>query len=275
MPGGRSVHPPRLPERLEGLSAGPRVLLLALCWAFLAPAQAPAAAPEAKEEKSLDLAGVLGSMTDAAWKDRPEWGNMMVAILKGEMLKKGKAWWSPGKMRLGWPWLAQHFDRNSDEKIERAEFPLDDLLFERLDRNRDGVLRAADLEPPEDSRFPGLSDVFSRLDRDSNGRISLEEITEFFHQADSGGLGFLSREDIRRALFESADEGGGGGDDRPSPWIMLHMLLTRQLGSLTEGPRLGEMAPDFRLPSHEGKRVVALSDSRGKKPVVLIFGSFT
>jgi alkyl hydroperoxide reductase subunit AhpC len=56
---------------------------------------------------------------------------------------------------------------------------------------------------------------------------------------------------------------------------MLRMLLTGELGSFEPGPALGEPAPDFTLTTHDGKQTVTLSDSRGKKPVVLIFGSFT
>lgn len=39
--------------------------------------------------------------------------------------------------------------------------------------------------------------------------------------------------------------------------------------------RAGDMAPDFALHSPDGKQTVRLSDFRGKKPVVLIFGSYT
>jgi peroxiredoxin len=53
------------------------------------------------------------------------------------------------------------------------------------------------------------------------------------------------------------------------------MLFSRQLGSLREGPEPGEMAPDFSLPAMDGTGKVTLSASRGKRPVVLIFGSFT
>jgi len=42
-----------------------------------------------------------------------------------------------------------------------------------------------------------------------------------------------------------------------------------------EGPALGDMAPAFRLNTHDGKRAISLADYRDKKPVVLIFGSFT
>jgi len=40
-------------------------------------------------------------------------------------------------------------------------------------------------------------------------------------------------------------------------------------------PKVGEMAPDFELTDVTGSRTARLSDFRGKKPVVLLFGSFT
>ncbi len=39
--------------------------------------------------------------------------------------------------------------------------------------------------------------------------------------------------------------------------------------------RVGDPAPDFTLPDPTGKSTVTLSSFRGKKPVVLIFGSYT
>jgi peroxiredoxin len=47
------------------------------------------------------------------------------------------------------------------------------------------------------------------------------------------------------------------------------------MGSWYEGPRVGQRAPLFNLPTQDGKRTVALADLLGDKPVVLIFGSFT
>ncbi len=40
-------------------------------------------------------------------------------------------------------------------------------------------------------------------------------------------------------------------------------------------PKVGEMPPDFELTDVNGVSSVRLSDFRGKKPVVLLFGSFT
>lgn len=38
---------------------------------------------------------------------------------------------------------------------------------------------------------------------------------------------------------------------------------------------VGDMAPDFELPKHDKSGHVRLSDFRGKRPVVLMFGSYT
>jgi hypothetical protein len=40
-------------------------------------------------------------------------------------------------------------------------------------------------------------------------------------------------------------------------------------------PKIGSLAPDFELTDHAGEKTVRLSDLRGGKPVVLVFGSFT
>lgn len=40
-------------------------------------------------------------------------------------------------------------------------------------------------------------------------------------------------------------------------------------------PKAGDMAPDFTLFDTTGTDAVTLSDFRGKKPVALVFGSFT
>lgn len=39
--------------------------------------------------------------------------------------------------------------------------------------------------------------------------------------------------------------------------------------------RVGDTAPDFKLKTKDGDREVQLASFRGKKPVVLVFGSYT
>jgi hypothetical protein len=42
-----------------------------------------------------------------------------------------------------------------------------------------------------------------------------------------------------------------------------------------KSPKLGDLAPDFELQDPEGNVRVRLSDFRGKRPVALVFGSYT
>jgi peroxiredoxin len=52
-------------------------------------------------------------------------------------------------------------------------------------------------------------------------------------------------------------------------------LMSAQKKLYTKAPQAGDIAPDFTLYDIEGKESVTLSDFRGKKPVALVFGSFT
>ena len=52
-------------------------------------------------------------------------------------------------------------------------------------------------------------------------------------------------------------------------------VMKRQLTLNKLAPKAGDLAPDFTLSDISGTDSVTLSDFRGKKPVALIFGSFT
>lgn len=60
----------------------------------------------------------------------------------------------------------------------------------------------------------------------------------------------------------------------PAPFLLFPfetMWKHARAGAL----RVGDAAPDFRLPSLDGGAAVQLSSLRGRLPVVLIFGSYT
>ena len=42
-----------------------------------------------------------------------------------------------------------------------------------------------------------------------------------------------------------------------------------------QAPKAGDLAPDFTLSDISGTESVTLSDFRGKKPVAMVFGSYT
>ena len=52
-------------------------------------------------------------------------------------------------------------------------------------------------------------------------------------------------------------------------------LMPAQKQLDANAPRAGDMAPDFTLYDVDGQNPVTLSSFRGKKPVALVFGSFT
>ena len=42
-----------------------------------------------------------------------------------------------------------------------------------------------------------------------------------------------------------------------------------------DAPRVGDIAPDFELQDTDGNETYKLSDFRDRRPVALVFGSFT
>jgi hypothetical protein len=234
------------------------------------------------EKLSPESRKALGEMLAADWKDRPEWAEMFIAMLKRDPINLGVGWFQPGVPKYDWKWLSEKFDANKDGVVSKEELPKDgpysDLLHSRLDRDGDGDLRPADFDffsrqqpttPQMLSRF--LSAV---LDADSNGRITPEELQNWLKGADKEQTGFLTADDLLADFNRAMADLNSGGDDMPGPDKMLTMFFRGELGVWGAGPKQGEDAPDFTLPSHDGKQTITLSKSRGK-PVILIFGSFT
>jgi hypothetical protein len=216
---------------------------------------------------------------------RLEFVEMASAILSGSRMGPNDGWFHPSRSRYDWNWLAARHGTDARGSITRQQFRGPAELFARLDRNRDGVLTADDFDWSPQSAYlrqaGAATQLFQRLDTDSNGRISRAEWEALFAQL-ARGKDYLTADDLRELLQPAAPgkrpaqaqpPAGAGG--MPSPTVLLSGLLTGELGSPCEGPRPGWRAPEFRLRTQDGRREIALSDYRGHKPVVLIFGSFT
>jgi Ca2+-binding EF-hand superfamily protein len=227
----------------------------------------------------------FGEMLGADWKERPEWADMLIALLQGGGMGPGAGWFKPSAKKYDWNWLADHFDVDGNGTISPEELPAEapfaDLLFARLDRDNDRQLRPADFDyvGRQQNTPPLFMSQFltSFFDSDSNGRITREELEAFLKRADVDKTGFITSDDLYRdfsKIFFEEQNGGSGGSDMPRPEKMLPMFFRGEFGVLEAGPTLGDAAPDFTLPTHDGTRQVTLSQSRGK-PVILIFGSFT
>jgi hypothetical protein len=117
---------------------------------------------------------------------------------------------------------------------------------------------------------------FAMMDGDSNGRVSRKEWQAFFDRL-AKGKDHITPDELRLALQPPAPPkaAGKGKKGGPSRELLVKNLIKGDLGSPYEGPRPGEPAPDFTLPTHDGTAKVTLSDFRDRKPVVLIFGNFT
>jgi len=63
-------------------------------------------------------------------------------------------------------------------------------------------------------------------------------------------------------------------DSLPPDQQLPNWATTREL-MMRQPPNLGEMAPDFTLKSKDGDATTRLSQFRGDRPVVLVFGSWT
>jgi hypothetical protein len=212
----------------------------------------------------------------------PEAAEMLLAIARGSDMGPGSGWFHPGQSRFGWQWLKAHCEKDDAGAIRRQDFCGPRDLFDRLDRNHDGTLTQADFDWSDRSPYyrevGPSSNWFRAADKNSNGKISRAEWLEIFDRA-AKGKDFLSPEDLREAFPLStprqaaaspASRSGG-----PTPWTLAKGVLTGELGSIFEGPRIGQPAPDFTLTTVDGKKTVHLADHLGKKPVILIFGSFT
>jgi hypothetical protein len=210
-------------------------------------------------------------------KPRSEALEMIEAMMKRQM-GPGQGWFHPSRSRLGWDWLSARFDADRDGEITRKEFQGPARLFDRLDRDHDGVITAGDFDWSQNSMFlrknAQVQHWFRLLDQNSNGRISLKEWQAAFHKA-ARGKDHLTPEDLYGFLFPRMPAKVAQKSDEPSPLVLLKGLFAGELGSPYEGPRPGQTAPLFTLPTQDGEGKVSLVDYIGKKPIVLIFGSFT
>lgn len=217
----------------------------------------------------------VGRALREAWPDRPEWLDMYTAILNDEPMGPTNGWFrtSTTQTRYGWDATKTKYDGDGDGRVGRSEYPGTDVDFARLDRNRDESLTEADFDFSRDYAPSPGSILFSRLDRDGDGKVAPQEIETFFRKADADDAGFLSRLDLERALPAPAPSMSPG--DRPTKDQLIRGLFQQEIGSLQSGPDLGDSAPDFTLKTNDGKSEVTLSQLIGPKPVVLIFGSLT
>jgi hypothetical protein len=232
----------------------------------------PGRAEEPPEDGALLYHGA--KRTVATVKDL-EFTRMLTHILeKGPDMRPGDGWFKPSESRYSWKWFADRHGQKQDGRVTVKDFKGPPEMFRRLDRDRDGVLTAADFDwsdrSPRNQQL-GMAARWIRMNSEDGRTITKAEWDAIFKKA-AQGKDRLTAEDVRAIL--NPPRPPGPPPDMPSQATLLKGLFTAELGSPFEGPKLGDSAPDFTLADLDGKPV-SLSQFCDKKPVALIFGSFT
>ena len=186
-------------------------------------------------------------------------------------------------------------EAHAQERMKRLDLA---RILEQFDANKDGLLDRAEVPPKMRTRF-------DQMDADKDGKLSLEELNKYAGTGDKNGLatdalvdpllqaldtngdGELSEAEIRgaAAALSKLDKNGNDQLDRDE----LANLSRRRGGGkpgevitpaakgerIAEKLKVGDVAPDFTLPLVDGKAKITLSSFQDKKPVVLIFASYT
>jgi hypothetical protein len=210
-----------------------------------------------------------------------------------------------------WSYLAATYDLDRDGRITPAEHRRDPGTFARLDRDEDRVLTRADFEGPArmDEAIGKLVLVRHLALEPGKGPPDAEGLARAFARLDVDHDGRLDRGELDRALRASKPLPAGSPPEVPKGvWVYDSLLAlldedgSRDLGlseveafrarlvaeaaerprrppaaatSREEGPAVGDDAPDFTLATRDGASTLTLSEFRGRRPVALLFGSWT
>jgi hypothetical protein len=216
---------------------------------------------------------------EAAYKGQrqPDAVRMLIAILRNNFAGGDSGWFGPADSRYTYAWLARECGIESAKGIPRDKFRGSDAWFKLLDRNKDGVITANDLDwsdrNPDVQMMQTTSRIFRKLNAGGNGKLTKEELLKFFELA-AKGKDHITSEEFRDA-FMGGTSGGFLPGDAPTRAMLIRGLYDGSLGSMQDGPQVNEKAPDFTLKTVDGKQSIQLSKLIGEKPVVLVLGNFT
>ena len=187
-------------------------------------------------------------------------------------------------------------DANDDGEISADEIKNASKVLLTLDKNKDGKLTEDEIRPEFGSRGgrgrggfggsgrPDPAEMVARMmqnDKNKDGKLAKDEVDErmqgLITRADANKDGFVTKEELTKAFSEGGFGGRGGrggrGGDGGRP--QRPRGEGERPGESAATAEEGQLAPDFKLKSVDGKREVQLSSFAGKRPVALIFGSYT
>ncbi len=207
----------------------------------------------------------------------PDAIRMLRAILTtGGRMRGSDGWFGPAESKFDWSWLTQKHGISESDSVTPQSFRGSERLFSRLDRDRNGRLQAADFDWSDQNPWvlqtTTLNRVFRTIDVDGDDRVNAEEWELFFRSVRSSD-GAFSSEQFRDRILRSS--GGYLSGDEPTVERLLKGLFNGELGSIHCGPSVGDAAIDFELMTQDETATIRLTSMFGSKPTVLIFGNFT
>ncbi len=237
-------------------------------------------AVDAKVLADPKAAEAAAALLESAYEGQtpPEAVRMLAAVLRGSRMGPGEGWFGPAQTRYTWEWLAKRCGVDPAKgAITRKQFPGSDAWFTRLDRDKDGTITPDDLDWSERNPYVQIARMvdrlFGKLNAAGDGRLTKDELMQFFAKA-AQGKDYLTPDDFRDALLRGVFA-RPKPTDMPSQAVLIRGLFSGELGSMHEGPKLNDPAPDFMLKTADGKETIQLAKRVGAKPIVLVFGSFT
>ena len=144
-------------------------------------------------------------------------------------------------------------DLNKDDKVTDKEW---EAFVKKLDCNEDGLVSGEELN----LSYRRFRMVKRAVDANRDGDVQVQEVAAIFSRLDRDKNKELSPQEMR------------AGGNRPGGGMR---------GNEANVPQPGQIAPDFELPLAEQPKgakqavTIKLSSFAGKKPVALIFGSYT
>ena len=172
--------------------------------------------------------------------------------------------------------MLEQNDKNKDGFIDRSEAPEQlKRRFDELDTNKDGKLSREELEKGMANRPGGAP---------GRGTVPPETFDSLFDLLDTNKDGKLSRAELQNAvkLVDRHDSNKDGTLDRTELAAAVALANKREYVAPAarserkqDALKVGDLAPEFTLPTLDGKKEVKLSSFRGKQPVVLVFASYT
>ncbi|MBI1903380.1 MAG: EF-hand domain-containing protein [Planctomycetia bacterium] len=181
--------------------------------------------------------------------------------------------------------MVEQFDKNGDGLLGRDEVPERmKERFDQIDADKDGKLSKEELQrvaprggaaqpTPANAGQGGGSPreaLFRLLDDNRDGKLSADELANpgrLIEKLDADKNGTLDEKELAAAVRPAGRSSGG----RPGEIITPAARGERHEDTL----EAGDAAPDFTLPTKDGKSAIRLSSFRGKVPVVLVFASYT